>query len=465
MRKTTERTDAPGSARGARGARGAHARVLRVAGAALAVAVGVICPAVLSAQNARSAGDALRLGELQQRATRHDPRSAKTGMLAEQSALRLRGITREWLPSLSVEAHAQYQSEVAGLPGSLANAMPIPRPPLDSYDAQLVVGQSILDPTRSGRRLVEERRLAASESEVRTVLFALRREVNAAYFTALLAQAQGDEVEAGITALVERLRVTDERVRLGAALPSESMTIEAELVRRRQALSDLAASRAAAIEVLGELVDDQIPSAQRLVIPELADVVASARAALDTIRARPELEQIERNRDLLDAESAVVSAARLPTLSAFARAGYGRPGLNPLASEFSDYWLVGVQMKWAPWDWGARDRQREVLSVQQRQLDADSDALVAQLRRSVVNDISSMDRIVEALAEDDTIVSLQERILAETRLRFDEGVVGSVELVDRERELLSARLARIAHQVRLAQARAGFLTTLGLELR
>lgn len=417
------------------------------------------------AQAARTSGDTLHLAELQRRAERHDPRSAKAGMLAEQATLRLHGIAREWLPSVALEGHAQYQSDVPGLPGTLPGGVSLPRPSLDSYDAQVVVGQSLVDPTRHGRRVVEERRLAESESEVRSTLFPLRQEVNAAYFTALLAQSQGAEMDAGITALTERLRVADERVRLGAALPSEAMAIEAELLRRRQASSDLAAARASALEVLGELTDTRIPATRRLALPDLGAVVASARAALDTIRARPELERLRRSRDLLDAESAVVAAGRLPTVSAFARAGYGRPGLNPLASEFSEYWLVGVQVRWAPWDWGARDRQDELLSVQRRALDTESDALVAQLRRAVAGDLSSMDRLVGTLAEDDTIVSLHERILAETRLRFDEGVVGSVELVDRERELLSARMALVTHMVQLAQARARFLTTLGLELR
>jgi hypothetical protein len=36
--------------------------------------------------------------------------------------------------------------------------------------------------------------------------------------------------------------------------------------------------------------------------------------------------------------------------------------------------------------------------------------------------------------------------------------------VDRNTDLLSARLASAQHRVELAQARAGYLTTLGLEI-
>ena len=61
-------------------------------------------------------------------------------------------------------------------------------------------------------------------------------------------------------------------------------------------------------------------------------------------------------------------------------------------------------------------------------------------------------------------VALREAILRETAVRFAEHVVTSAELIDRETDLLEARVARATHRVELARARAGFLTLLGLEL-
>jgi hypothetical protein len=43
-------------------------------------------------------------------------------------------------------------------------------------------------------------------------------------------------------------------------------------------------------------------------------------------------------------------------------------------------------------------------------------------------------------------------------------VITSAEYVDRETDLLDARLARIAHEVELAHAQARFLTLLGVEM-
>ena len=48
--------------------------------------------------------------------------------------------------------------------------------------------------------------------------------------------------------------------------------------------------------------------------------------------------------------------------------------------------------------------------------------------------------------------------------KLREGVVTAAESVDRDSDVLSARLARIQHRVQLAQARANLLTTLGVEV-
>ena len=44
------------------------------------------------------------------------------------------------------------------------------------------------------------------------------------------------------------------------------------------------------------------------------------------------------------------------------------------------------------------------------------------------------------------------------------GVVTAADYVDKSTDLLTARLTRVQHRVELAQARATFLTTLGVEV-
>jgi outer membrane protein TolC len=429
---------------------------------AAAIAAMSICAGPMAVSGQSAARDSLRLDDLQNRAVQHDPRTRQLDLLTSQSALRLQDIDASQLPVISANADGQYQSQVVTLPLRLPNGLSFPVPPHDTYDAHVGAQQPIYDPTVRARRGVERAQLAASQAAVQTSTFALRQNVNDAYFSALLQQAQYAEQESAITDLEARRKVAASRVAQGAALRSETEMLDAELLRRRQAAAQLAAGRDAALVVLGDLTGQQIPAADALVLPDLSAAVARVRQDVDTLRARPEYEQFARSRDVLAQQQTSLGAADLPRVSAFGRAGYGRPGLNPLAQAFSNYWLAGVQVEWTPWNWGATRRDREVLELQ-RQIVATSEAAFDRsVQRSIARDVASIDQLAQTLADDDTIVALRENILRETGFRFSEGVVTSADYVDRETDLLDARLSRATHRVQLAQARANFLTSLGL---
>ena len=436
----------------------------RVASCAVAlIAAGTLGGGRRAMAQAPGATDSLTLGALQAAAVQRDPRRRQLEILAAQSALRQRTIDAGQLPTLGMSAQGQYQSQVATLPVTLPGGIAVPIPPHATYDTHLDARESLFDPALGRRRAVERAQLAQSQAEVQSSLYALRQAVNDAFFGALQLQAQEAELETGLTDLAAQLRVAAERVRQGAALPGDTAILAAELLRRRQSLAELAANRDAALQLLTELTGRPIESARMLALPELGDEVARVREASAT-RARPEYEQFERTRALLAAERAAASARDLPRLSAFGRAGYGRPGLNPFSREFTSYWLAGVVVEWTPWSWGTTGRDREVLALQQQLVATEEAAFRESIDRGTIRDLATVDRLERALGEDDAIIALREQVLRETQLRFREGVVTSAEYVDRQTDLLGARLTRASHRVELAQARARYLTTLGVEV-
>jgi outer membrane protein TolC len=327
----------------------------------------------------------------------------------------------------------------------------------------LSVRQPLFDPTLGVRRSVESAQLSESQARVRSTLFTLRQSVADAFYTALLLEAQGAELEAGVTDLETQLRVARDRVAAGDALPSEVATLEAELLERRQSLAELSIDRGATLEVLGDLTGRTVSEQDALVVPDLAAEVAEARGAHE-VRQRPEYAQFARTRETLDRRAAEIGRRNWPRLSAVGRAGFGRPGLNPLGDEFKGYWLAALQLEWSPWDWGRAGLDRQALSIQQEIVATKETAFTDDIRRGVVRDLAAIGRLETALEADSAIIALRERVLDETRLRFTEGVVTSAEFVDRETDLVTARLDRAAHRVELSRARARFLTLVGLEV-
>lgn len=404
--------------------------------------------------------DTLHLAALQSAVVARDPRAEQSRLLVEQTALRLRNLRAERLPAFTLAGQAQHQSDVTrvAFPGAVT-------PFKDTYDLNVGARLRLVDPALAPRRDVEQAALAESEAKVQAALHAQRQVVNDAFFTALLLDGQRDVLRAALAELDTQLRLARERVSAGAALPGDAAQLEAESLRRRQAIDEVESARSVALALLGDLTGRRLTGQEVLAIPEGTDVDALDAAAVDRARARPEYAQFASGRELVDARRASVAAQERPRLSAFARTGYGRPGLNMLAREFDEYWLAGVQFEWSPFTWGLAQREREALALQQRVIETEERAFTDRLRRGTLADRAAIDRSLRTLATDDTIVALRERVLAETRLRFAEGVVTVAEFVDRETDLTTARLARATHRVELAQARARLLTTIGLEVR
>ena len=323
----------------------------------------------------------------------------------------------------------------------------------------------LYDPTVGPQRAVEDAQLAEARARLRAELYPLRQSVSDAFFAALQAQSQVSELEHTITDLEAQRRVAAARVREGAALASEEKILRAEILRRRQSVGEASANRRAALAILADLTGISYDSTTLLGSTELAVKVGQTRDSLSVLRARPEYEQFARARAVLEQQERSRKAQDLPRVSAFGRAGYGRPGLNPLSTKFDSYWLTGIQLQWSPWTWGTDKRDRQILALQRQIISAQEQQFADNLRRGVEQDIATMDRLEATIRADDEIVVLRESILTETRARFNEGVVTSAEYVDRQTDVLSARTARALHRVELAQARARFLTTLGIEVR
>jgi len=412
---------------------------------------------------AQTSIDSLRLPALRESALSTDPRNAQLEILAAQSALRLRNLNAELKPSLSFDSQAQYQSDVATIPITLPGVT-IPTPPHDTYDARLSAQQRLFDPSLGARRAVERAQTAESQARVRAALYSVNESVNTAFFTALRSQAQAAELATTVTDLEAQLALADTRVKERTALPSESNTLRAEILRRRQAVAEQDAVRRAAIAVLADLIGKPIDPATPLATPDVPAVIPTARVD-STFRNRPEYQQFELSREALRRAEEARSAQDKPRLSAFGRLGYGKPGLNQLSDKFDSYWMTGLQLQWTPWSWGNTGRDRQVIALQRELVTTEEKNFTNSLRRAVEQDLVAIARLEAALAQDEEIITLRENILSETRIRYSESVITSAEYVDRQTDVLAARLARSTHRVELSQARAHLLTTLGIEVR
>lgn len=415
------------------------------------------------------AQDTLRLAALQQAALRRDPRAEQPALQARASELRLRSMAAERLPALAGRAQATHQSEVPVIPLSLPGGQTPPIPPKDQYEARVEVEQLLYDGgVISRRRSAERAQLGIEQARIAADLHPLREEVTEAFFAAYLLQERAAEISTLVEDLEARLAMLRAQYRAGTALPGDTAVVLATALRAMEDRAEVAANRRVALNRLALLTGMEVSERDVLALPQLGAAVEALRpqpgAAAEMPAARPEYAVFAARRERLSRDAAVIGARARPQVSAFAQIAVGSPGFAQFERDLHDYWIAGVRARWAPFDWGTRDRDRGLLEVQRRIVDTEEAAFTARLRREVQDELAEMERLETALAMDERIIALREQVERQARAQVEERAITAAAYVDVRTDLQDARLARQRHRAELARARARYLTTLGIDL-
>ncbi|MFW6088117.1 MAG: TolC family protein [Gemmatimonadota bacterium] len=408
--------------------------------------------------------DTLTLGALHEAALRRDARARQAALDESALELRLRNLAAEWLPRLRVRGEARYQSDVPSLGSDDGGpGVPFSEPPKERYEAAVGIEQTLYDGgTIPGRRAVERARTDEARSHLTVALYELRREVDRAYFAALVSAARADESSLLIEDLRARLAQARSGVEAGVRLAGEAAEIEAELLRAGQRLEEYRADRRAALGVLRNLTGVEVSEASDLPVPELAADVSAVRA--DPARRHPAFQAFRGTATRLAREANLVARERFPRAVAFGEAGYGRPGLNQFADSWDTFWLGGVRLEWAPWRWGSIGREQEILELRREAIETEEDAFEAALVRAATDDLADIERLRASLATDDQILRLRAQVHRQEERRFEEGVITAAEYIDVRTALSRARVTLRLHRIELAAAQARYLMTLGVPI-
>jgi outer membrane protein TolC len=424
----------------------------------------LLCSVPAFAQPA-TPGPPLQLADLQQAAIASDPRTRELTLLESQSSLRQANLSRQWYPSTSVESLVQYQTDAPTTPLLTADSKPFFSAPKDNYDVYGRIEQRLWDPGVGAQSAVERAQLAEQQARVRTAVFAVRQQVNDAFFAAATLQQRLNVVTATITELEGRLREANARVQEGTAVRSDAGAVEATLLQRQQDADELRANMRGALARLATIVGRPIPTDAVPAVPDLAVQFSRVRDQLQTLRLRPEYEQFAKTRDRIATQQEVTGAQSQPKVTAFGRVGFGRPALDFIQNEWEAYGVGGVRLQWNAWNWGTTGREREAQQLQSDITSAEEAAFAKGVAAAVEGDLATIEHLARALETDQRIIDLRADVERTARVRLQEGVLTSSDYLARDTELLQARIAQATHQVELAQARARVLTTIGAEVR
>lgn len=304
------------------------------------------------------------LDDCQKAARENYPLIKRYDLISRTTDLTVSNLNKQWLPQVGASAQATYQSDVMTLPDALKDMLEqrsynVKGLRKDQYRVGLSVEQNIFD----GGRISNQKNVAKAQGEVDKAqndvnLYTVTQRVNELYF--------------GVLTIDERLKINNDLQTLlqsnldklnamykgGTATRSDVSSVKAEKLNAEQQETELKNTRWSLIQMLGvfcgigNITEISKPN-PTLFLPHSggessSHLLEGTGAAFNN---RPELQLVDAQLKLADAQEKQLKSNLMPRLSAFAQGYYGYPGYDMFHDMFHRDWTlngtVGLKLTWS----------------------------------------------------------------------------------------------------------------------
>lgn len=408
-------------------------------------------PMFLNAQNS----DTLYIENCYKLLYQNWPTLKNDTLLEQSNNYKNKNINSAYLPQIGINAQATYQSDVTQInipfPG-----IKIDSPSKDQYKATLDVNQLIFDAgLTQSRKKLENANLLVDKQQIIIDINSNKEQINFLYFNVLLLQETENIQLVLRSTLLEKLIVLQSGVTNGIITESELFTMQAELLKIEQQITEARISREGLINSLSKYIGVEIKKDSKFGYTFM-------NFAFNETVTRPELELFNLNKTRIDASEIISKKTLLPKLYGFGQAGYGRPGLNMLNNEFQSFYIVGAKLSWTPWDWEQSSRERKVMEIQKEIITNQQEAFIKGVNIQSENEIANINKMEELLKKDEEIIKLREKITLSSSSKLTNGTIRSSDYIDDITAENQAKIEMKKHQIQLLFAKYNYMVIKGL---
>lgn len=378
--------------------------------------------------------------QCQNAALQNYPRVKQSGLIEQTAEYSVDNAYRGYYPEATINAQATYQSAVTEVPVRIPQ-FAIEALSLDQYRAQLEVIQTIWDGnTMAAQAGTQRAKAEVSKHQLEVELYGLKDRVNQLFFGLLLVHEQIEQTRLMREDLSSALTAVQKAANVGASSKKDVYLLEAELLNVEQRLLRLRGSKTRYVRMLARLTG--------LAVDTATTYQYTDNPTLDSHIHRPELRLFAAQRSLLNSQTNAIDSRYLPKLQAFVNVGYGRPGLDMLMNEFSPYYVTGVRMKWSITDLWASAPERNLLTVNQAEVDVQHETFLFNTDLSLTQFQADFDMYTKLL---DTDAGLLEKLTAVRDISQEQLTHGTITSHDYLRDVHALDIARREHTLHQIQ--------------
>ena len=388
------------------------------------------------------------LATCQQAAQANYPLIKQRDLIARTTDYTVENLRKGWLPQVSFTAQATLQSDVTAWPDAMREMMSqrgveIAGLKKDQYRIGLDVNQNVWDGGMiSSQTAVARERGNVQAAQTEVDLYAVRRRVNEMCFSLLLLDEQLQLNADHQSLLASSEKKLASLYAGGVVAESDYNTIRAERLVVEQQRTSLVAQRNAVALMLSELCGITVTQVCK---PPMVEVSGENH--------RPELQLVDAQLRLADAQERVLNAALMPRLSVFAQGYYGYPGYNMfedmMRRKFSLNGMVGARLTWNIGALYTRRADKAKLQLLRDQAENSREVFLLNNRLDIVQQDENIARYRQLMKSDDEIIALRARVRESAESKLAHGIIDVNDLVKEINNEQAARVQRTVHEIEL----------------
>lgn len=381
------------------------------------------------------------LEECQTMARENYPAISRFSIIEQSKNYTLANANKAYLPQLSLEAKATYQSDVITIPLDMPG-IEIPVPDKDQYQIVAQANQIIWDGGKiAAKKEMIEAGAVVEEKTLETELYSLRERVNQLYFGILLVQEQLKQQVVMEEELQRNHDIVESYVENGIANQADLSTVKIEMLKAGQQRIQMESAQTAYLQMLSILIGNKISKETEFVKPSVSNDNSSV------IIKRPELELFSAQEATIDAQTNELKSTIMPTIGAFVQGGYGKPGLNMLQNEFDAFFLGGVKLSWNFGSLYTYKNSVKSNELKKLSIDTQRDTFTHNLNMQISQQQNEIEKYRKTMKDDEEIIRLQQQIKDAAEAKVENGAMTVSDMLKELTALEMAKQAKLLHEI------------------
>ena len=390
------------------------------------------------------------LDECQQAAERNYPQIRQYGLIERTTQLTVANIRKGWLPQVSAQAQATYQSDVTAWPGemkAMMSGMGIDLKGLtkDQYRVGVDVQQTIYDGgvISSQQRIVREQgKVQKAQTEVS--IYQVRKRVNEMYFGLLMLEEQMLLNKDLQQLLASNERKLESMTEQGTAAQSDLLSVRAERLKAEQKATELASQRRMLQRMLSAFCGIEVKDVKK---PEKIAILSQHTGQ------RPELKALDAQIGVLNAQEKALNAALMPKVGVFAQGFYGYPGLNMFEDMMRRKWslngIIGARVTWNIGALYTRKNDKAKLQLQRDMTETSREVFLFNNNLEQMQQHETIERYRRLMDSDSEIIALRQAVRKAAESKLSHGIIDVSDLLREINQENAACIERSVHEIEM----------------